>query len=292
MRQPIANKTHYANGVTLLDKQFDDIFHHKLGPGALPAGKLTKPKEGNVQAIIVPHASYELAGPCAAWSYAALAEEGVASDLYIIIGQAQHSTKTGTTMQTFQMPYGEVRADQNFLRELVAKGNIALNDELHNVESVIEVQLPFLQFINKGHAEKIKIAPLIVGPETNVEELSVDIKETLLEQKKTATYIFITHFTSYGRKFHYVPFTEHIPENIAAVDKKLFNALTAFDKEGFLTAVDETMAPISGFHALRLFFQVLQPEKILLEQNYLSGDLNDDYHTTVSFASVVVKKKE
>ena len=291
MRQPIANKTHYANGITLLDKQFDEIFHHKLGPGALPAPRLNKDGVGKLNAIIVPHATYDLAGPAAAWSYMALAEDGVPTDLYILIGQAQHSRQSGTTSQTFQMPYGEVRTDQNFLRDLIAKGNIKPNDELHNKESIIEVQLPFLQFINKGHAEKIKIVPLILGPDTNIEELSIDIKETLLEQKKTAAFIFITHFTSYGRSFHYVPFTEHIPENIAATDKKVFDAITAFDKNAFLAAVDETMVPLSGFHPLRLFFQLLQPDKVLLEQNYLSGDINDDYHTTVSFASIVAKPK-
>ena len=40
MRQPIANKSHYANGITLLDKQFDEFFHHEKGPGALPASRL------------------------------------------------------------------------------------------------------------------------------------------------------------------------------------------------------------------------------------------------------------
>ncbi len=291
MRQPIANKTHYANGITLLDKQFDELFHHKLGPGALPATKLYQEETRSINAIITPHATYDLAGPCAAWSYKALAEEGVFADVYIIIGQAQHKTGAGTTMQTFQMPYGEVRTDQNFLRELIAKGNISLNDELHNEESVIEVQLPFLQFINKGHAEQIKIAPLLINADTNIEELSVDIKETLLEQKKTAVFIFVTHFTSYGRLFHYVPFTENIPENIAKIDKKLFDALLSFDKKQFFSSVDETMVPLSGFYPLRLFFQLLAPEEIRLEQNYLSGDINKDYHTTVSFASLVAKRK-
>jgi AmmeMemoRadiSam system protein B len=290
MRQPLANKTHYANGTTLLDKQFDELFHHDRGPGALPAPHLVK-TDGNVNAIITPHGAYNVAGPCMAWSYMALAEDGLLPDVYILIGQAQKSSESGTTLQTFQMPYGEVRTDQVFLRSLIEKGHIQANDALHNKESVIEVQLPFLQFINKHKMEKIKIAPLLVSSETELEELSVDIKETLLEQKKNAVFIFISNFTSYGRQFHYVPFTEQIPENIARIDKQFFLALTSFDKQAFLSSFEESMAPISGFYPLLLMFQLLSPKKVLLEQNYLSGDINDDYHNTVSFASLVLQAK-
>jgi AmmeMemoRadiSam system protein B len=290
MRNAIANKTHYPNGITLLDRKFEELFNHEKGPGALP----TKPKKDRpvsepVKAIIVPHAPYDLAGPAMAWAYKSLAEQAQKTKLFIIIAQAQHSTGAGATMQTFKTPYGEVRVDQAFLRELVNKGNISLNDEVHEKESLIEIQLPFLQYINKNHEEKIKIIPLIVNTQTNIEELSIDIKETLLEQEKTATIIYVTNLTSYGRNFHYVPFTEHIAKNLYELDKQIINSIINFDKKQFLNVLQETLAPISGFSVMELFFHLSNPKKILLEQYYLSGDINNNYLNTVGYASFVIK---
>lgn len=289
MRQAIATKKYYPNGSSLLDKEFEKLFtQHKKGPGALPAKKLVH--EGDpIKALIVSHAPYTVAGACMAWAYKALIEQKQDSDLYIIIAQAQNSTESGTTMETFQTPYGEVRVDQEFTRELVKKGNAQLNNSVHASETLIEIQLPFLQFVNKGRMEKIKIVPILVNADTNIAALSIDLKETLLEQHKKATYIFVSNFTSYGRGFRYVPFTEDIPKNIAEIDKQLFTALETYDKKTFFEVVEQTMVPISGYSALELFFKLFQAKKITLEQYYLSGDITGDYSNSVSYASIILK---
>lgn len=288
MREPIATKTHYPNGITLLDKEFDTLFNGEKGPGALPATKLEYDGDP-VKAVIVPHAPYSLCGQAAAWSYKALAEEAGDTDFYLIIAQPQFSSKGGVTQETFLTPYGEVRCDQNFIRELVAKKTIDYNNDAHEKESVIEIQLPFLQFIRKPHIEKVRIVPLLVTEDMDLNKLAVDIKETLIELKKTCTIIVVSNLTSYGRNFHYVPFTEKIAENISEVDKKILGALQQFDKEAFEQALQDTLAPISGLAAIQLMFYLLQPKKVALEQYYLSGDINQNYMNTVSYASLVFR---
>lgn len=291
MRTPIANKTHYANGITLLDKQFEKIYESPKGPGTIPVKmeKLSTPDSNlPVKAIIVPHSSIELAGPCSTWAYKALSEDSD-EKIYFIIAQAQNSQEAGTTMETFQMPYGEVRVEQNIVRELVKKGNIKINDELHQKENIIEVQLPFLQFINRNKLETIKIVPLILNMDTNFNELSADIKEVLMELNKKAVFIFVTNLTSYGRKFHYVPFTEEIVQNIEKIDKKIISAIKNHSDKELMSVIDETMVPISGICALKLYFYLVTPKKITVEQHYLSGDINNDYKNCVSYASFVVR---
>lgn len=285
MRDPVANKTHYPNGSTLLDKSFETIFTHDKGPGALP----TLLGEKKTKAIIVPHAPYTLAGPAMAWGYKALAEGTTNNKLFIIIAQAQHSTESGVTAETFTTPYGEVRTDQHLVRELVNKGNISYNEGLHQKESLIEIQLPFLQFIYKKHYEQIKIVPLFVNPDTNISALSIDIKETLLEQNKEATFIFVSNMTSYGREFKYVPYTENIPENITKNDTKVLQAIKNYDKKLFNTILEDTLIPVSSRSALDLYFHYFTNPKVYLESYYLSGDINKDYKTTVSYATLVVK---
>lgn len=292
MRDPIANTTHYKNGSTLLDKQFNEIFEGPHGPGTMPVrmDKMNTPEaQFPVKALIVPHAPYSLSGPCAAWAYKALSEEGMDSTTYFIIAQAQKSSEAGITAETFQMPYGEVRVDQNIVRDLVAKGHIKVNEELHRNETVIEIQLPFIQFINKNRMEKVKIVPLLINEDVEFKELSADIKEVLMEQSKKAVFIFVSNLTSYGRNFHFVPFTEEIPENIAKIDKTFIDAIKKHDEEEFFEAVQVSMAPLSGYYAMKLYFPLLSPKKVTLEQNYLSGDINGDYKHCVSYASFVVR---
>lgn len=182
-----------------------------------------------------------------------------------------------------------MRVDQALMRELVAKGNLELNDEVHNQESVIEIQLPFIQFINKSKMEGVKIIPLFINNKTDIDVLSVDIKEVLLEQSKTAAFIFVSNFTSYGRDFKYVPFTDNIQEGIVELDKKLFNALTTNDKELFFETIKDNVVPISGYYPLQLYFKLFGDRPIELEQYYLSGDLNNTYTASVSYASLIVK---
>lgn len=293
MRPPIANKTHYPNGITLLDKKFDELFNHERGPGALPLKKSagvssTKQEPDEPKAILTPHASYDLAGPCMAWGYATLSRMS-RPDVYVIVGQAQKSTKEGLSMETFQTPYGEVRVDQELARALLEKKHVKQDDELHRNESLIEIQLPFLQYINKPKIEKVKILPIMLNPESDVKNLSLDIKETLLDQNKYATFIFVSNMTSYGRSFRYVPFTEHVRKNISLIDNKLFKALKEYDEDAFFSTVKETMVPITGYSAFRLFFRLFQPKSIDLDQYYLSAEITGDNTMSVSFANLVLR---
>lgn len=287
MRQPIGIKSHYPNGVTLLDKAFDEAYHHEKGPGALPVKHKTV--DTPVRGIIVPHGSLPLIGPCSAWAYKALAEERVKSDVYVIVAQAQHSTGAGITMQTFALPYGEVRVDQQLARAVVEKGHIAPNDELHAKETVIEVQLPHLQFIHRNSLESVKILPILLNHDTNFDELAVDIKEALLEQNKTASFIFVSNMVSYGREFKYAPFGKDVPSEIAELDKKIIDTIVNLDHIGFASVLKQSLAPISGHAAIELYFRLFHQVDVTLESYYLSGDLNNNYANTVSYAALVIR---
>ncbi|MFP4522967.1 MAG: AmmeMemoRadiSam system protein B [Candidatus Woesearchaeota archaeon] len=286
MRLPIATKTHYSSDPQFLQKQIEDLFIGDRGPGALPVKNVTNTP---LQALIVAHASYEVAGPCMAWAYNELAQQHVKEPLYVLIGCAQNSTGAGTTLQTFQLPMGEVRPDQEFLKALVAKEHIAINDELHAQESLLEVQIPFIQYVHGEEKKHIKIAPLLVTPQTNLKELALDIKETLIEQNKQATFIVVNNFTQYGREFKYVPFTEDVPKHILDIDSQLFSSLKNFDHEEFTRVLQKTLVPISSQSAVDMLFSLISPQQVLVEQAYLSGDVTGDYKNTVSFASIVFK---
>ena len=285
MRQPRFAGKFYEVAPTLLDKQISDCFTGKHGPGSLPSKKQDGEK---ILGAIVPHAGYSYSGQCAAWAYKAIAEAGM-PDLFIILGPNHYGTGSGITMETFDMPYGEIRVDQDFTRKLVEKGNITLNNKAHETEHSIEVQIPFLQFIFKSHIEKLKIVPILVDHDVDLKKLAVDIKETLLDTKKTAIIIAASDFTHYGRNYRHVPFSIDVKKNIYKLDGDAIEFIKNLDASGFLQYVDDKMATICGSLAIATLIMATSTKKVLLEQYYTSGDLTEDYKNSVSYASIIFK---
>jgi len=284
MRESIWAGKFYEKGINLLSEQIKGCFLHEKGPGALP-GKQTGDK---IIAGVVPHAGYVYSGPAAAWVYRAIAESKK-PDLFIILGANHQSAKNCLTTDTFNMPNGYVRVDQDFARKLIKKGNVGVDDEAHQKEHSIEVQIPFLQFIYKSQAEKIRILPILVGSESNLKELGVDIKETLVETGKTAIILCSSDFTHYGRNYHYVPFSIDIADNIYKFDGEAMDFVKSNDPIGLLKFCNEKMATICGANALALMLYSVSFEKALLEQYYTSGDLTGDYKNSVSYAAMLFK---
>ncbi|MBN1275152.1 AmmeMemoRadiSam system protein B [Candidatus Woesearchaeota archaeon] len=277
----------YERGEVSLQKQLKACFEGERGPGAVPPERQTQKKASLPQGVIVPHAGYGYSGACAAWGYKALGEAPL-PDVYVILAPSHKSARSGLTQEPFETPLGIVRVDQDLARRLLEKGHVKEDDELHAQEHSVEVQLPFLQFINKDAMEKVKILPLLIGQDADLDELAVDLKEVLLDTGKKASYIVSSDFTHYGRNYHYLPFTSDAQHNIAALDKGAIDRVQALDAEGFLRYVDDKMATICGAYPIALLLKLLKkPVKASLEQYYTSAVVTRDEKNSVSYATIV-----
>lgn len=276
----------YPRTSIALRKAIEDCFTGRLGPGALPA----KPRVSTppVKGIISPHAGYAYSGMAAAWSYKAIAETRT-PDLFVLIGPNHRTNESGISVETFETPLGLVRTDQEFARALIKKGNIRINEGIHIHEHSLEVQLPFLQFALSSKAEKIKILPLLVSDDLDLERAAQDLKQTITELKKEALFIVSSDFTHYGHAYGYLPFTEDIKENISKLDRDAISFILRGDAQGFENYVRTTRASICGYLAISLFLRALIFNKAKLEQYYTSGDVTGDYTNSVSYASIVFR---
>lgn len=286
MREPICKGTYYSGGETLLQEEVEAAFHHERGPGATP----TKKQDKNVVAIISPNSPYPHCAPCAAWAYKELAETPM-PDLYIIISANHHSVETGVTTETFLTPLGMVRVDQDFARKLVEKGNVTYDDEIHNRDHGIEVQLPYLQFANQKMREKIKILPLLVSTDCDVKALALDIKEALMEQDKHAIFIISSDFLRHGPLFHYVRYLEETIKNIYEFDARGIDLIKAQNADGWRNYIDKNFAPIDGTIPITLLLNILKPCDVRLEQYYTSADILTEQKNTVSYAAIVFEER-
>jgi AmmeMemoRadiSam system protein B len=224
----------------------------------------------------------------AAWSYKAIAETGL-PDLFIIMGPSHHSWNSGISTESFETPLGIVRVDQEFAKALVSKGTVRVDEEIHSKEHSIEVQLPILQFALGTRSEKLKILPLLVADDVDLDKLAKDLLLTIKETKKKVTFIVSSDFTHYGPDYDYLPFKDNIKENLSKLDGETFSYIKSGDVEGFQSHLRETGATVCGARPITLLLKMIKPSKVMLEQYYLSGDITHNYTNSVSYASIIFK---
>ncbi|MGQ1948453.1 AmmeMemoRadiSam system protein B [Geofilum sp. OHC36d9] len=124
-----------------------------------------QPKESQqpVAALIVPHAGYIYSGTVAASAYQQLPAHAQFNRIYLI-GSSHRMTFSGAALfdgQAFETPLGDVPVDTAAVQELAETSNLFhINNQPHQQEHTLEVQLPFLQY----HLKKpFKIVPVIIG---------------------------------------------------------------------------------------------------------------------------------
>ena len=287
-RKPVTAGMFYSDSFNELDKQIAGCFTSKFGPGELPVERRDK----NVMGIIAPHAAYQFSGPGQAWCYKEIAESAFA-DTYIILGTAHTDFKRAATLSDdFETPFGMVQVDERFAKSLIDKGVVTEDKIAHQNEHSIEVQLPFLQFVNKDKLEKIKIVPIVVGKETNYEKLGKAIASTALQMEKKVILICSSDFTHYGISYGYIPFRGDVKTKLREFDLAAIKWIRDMDSWSFLNYVEETHATIYGCYAIAAFLEAckgLGAKKARLEQYYTSGELTEDYANAVGYASMIIE---
>jgi MEMO1 family protein len=281
MREPTAFGF-YEDNFDMLEKQIKQCFMHKLGPGDLPIKKRDK----KLKAVIVPHAGYAYSGPCAAWAYKEIAEAEF-PDVFIILGTTHTSRKSGISIEDWKTPLGVVKVDKNLAIKLKENTDLEIDEEIHKNEHSIEVQLPFLQFVNKDKLNNLKILPISVSNDIDFKKLAKDMKKVLKDKK--VTYITSSDFTHYGPSYGYVPFSTDIEQRLEKLDKQAFDLITSFNTGGFIDFLNKTGDTICGFMPVLLLMELLENAKPEVLLYYTSGSLTSDFKNSVSYASIIFR---
>ncbi len=285
IRKSIVAGQFYESDFGKLDNQIKSCFEHEKGPATTP---LKRDNNRIVKGIISPHAGYAFSGPCAAWSYKEIGESKF-PDIFIIIGPSHSGYDSCFSRKDFETPFGIVKNDENFLSLLIKNTMIPINEEAHEKEHSIEVQLPFLQFSNKDMMNVIKIVPLLIGPGTDIKKIGEGIKKAIEESKKQVCMICSSDFTHYGINYGYMPFFKERKEKMYGLDKGAIQKIEDKDTEGFVEYVKEKEATICGAKAIALLMESIDCKKPELLQYYTSGDIVEDYNNAVGYAAIVFK---
>lgn len=286
-RKPVVAGQFYEADFNLLDKQIRECFKSKLGPGDLPVKKRSR----NIFGVIAPHAGYQFSGACAAWSYKEIAESKF-PDLFLVIGV--NHTGLGAPLSTYlfadwETPFGVVKVDRNFGKELIKKFPDLKNEAMaHLHEHSVEVQLPFLQFVNKDKIKDVKFVPIVVSSYNY--DICKNLGKAIADTNKKICVIASSDFTHYGFSYGYLPFTENKKENLYKLDNGAIKEIEKLDAENFLKYVAKNRATICGAGAIAIAIEAcknLGAKKARLLQYYTSGDILNDYDNAVGYAGVI-----
>lgn len=117
---------------------------------------------GAVRAVIAPHAGYIYSGPVAGYSFRALPD--LTGRTVYLLGPAHYVPVHGVAAGTFRAmrtPLGEAPVATDRVADLVAAGGpMHYNDEAHEPEHSLEVEVPFLQVRGDGN---FRLVPLLFG---------------------------------------------------------------------------------------------------------------------------------
>ena len=178
--------------------------------------------DGQLKALVSPHAGYVFSGHVAAYSYALL--RGKKIDRVVILAPCHVEAFEGASIydgDAYETPLGLVPVDKDFSRRLAGLSDrIRLSDLGHRIvrgrgEHSLEVQLPFLQRVLRS---PFKIVPIVFGEQSYETCRAVGVALAKLIRDPRTIIIASSDLS------HYHPYHEAV-----SLDWKLLHAIEAWD---------------------------------------------------------------
>ncbi len=287
VRQPAVAGQFYEGRKEALTASIQECFLHPLGPGSLPRADPDGP--GAIAAVVSPHAGYMFSGPAAAHGYHALAPDGL-PDTIVILGPSHYTASRRAAVSlvdAWRTPLGDAPVDGDLGRDLIQASPLVEEDEqAHQSEHSLEVQVPFLQFIYSDRMPRILPVCLRSHPMHDIDSLVGDTDD--LGRALAATVgsrrVLLVASTD---------FSHQVPQEIAErQDRFALDAIEAMDPGSLLRTVFtrgiSMCGPVPVAVALSFCLARGRHEPELLRY-YTSGDIIGDRRAVVGYASFVIR---
>jgi len=181
--------------------------------------------EGELVALVAPHAGLMYSGPVAAHAYDLLRARTF--DVAVLVGPSHFVPFEGVSIYStggFETPFGIAAIDAESAGALVASGGVVrAYPAAHAREHSLEMQLPFLQRL----APSIPIVPLVMGSQTASTARALgDVLAATLRGRR-ALLIASTDLSHY-----------HDAATAAALDRVVIDCVARFDADALQAALD------------------------------------------------------
>jgi hypothetical protein len=190
---------------------------------------------GQILAVVAPHAGYQYSGPVAAYTYAAL--KGRKYARVVVIAPSHYEGFSFTSVYDgdgYVTPLGTVPEDKAFAQQLAKMdSSIRLSDRGHRAtsqgaEHALEVQLPWLQHV----LGNFTLVPIIMGDQSYESSRALGVALAKLLQREGASHQQSNPQETPGDTLivassdlsHYHPY-----DDAEKIDHKTLNALQSWD---------------------------------------------------------------
>ena len=249
-----------------------------------PPGKGGDPVRG----IIAPHAGFEYSGRCAARAYRALSPaQGIRR--VILLGASHRSGFYGACVADYgawPRRWARSPVDTEICRALAGKKFFKSDRDTMRYEHSLENQLPFLQQALGGG--DYKIVPIIFGA-LNKKDFAAMAAAIAPYVDDHTLVVASSDLTHYGESFSYTPFRRDLAANLDKLDKGFIDPVLRLDFDRYFAYHEKTGITACGFVPIGVMIRLFEKKNFssTLADYYKSGDLNGDYSTSVSYASLV-----
>ncbi len=232
----------------------------------------------NSRLIISPHAGYTYSGRLAALAFSRLAK----AESYVLLGPNHTgfgSPVSITEAKQWETPLGRLQVDRELAEKIVEEINAEFDESAHLQEHSLEVQLPFLQFLQEkigGTAKNAKIVPITLAEQSQGELETLGKLIGNLEKKTSV--IISSDFT------HYEP-----AEQAREKDLKAIAFLEKMDSTGFYEYVLNNKISVCGAGAIVAgigFGKEIGLKKGELLNYANSGDVTGEEESVVGYAAI------
>lgn len=238
---------------------------------------------GDIIALISPHAGYIYSGPVAAYGYKAIS--GRKYDTVVIIGISHFTLFDGVAYlekDLYRTPLGDLPIDLEFTGRLarVEKDTLRKNPRAFEEEHSAEVEIPFLQMSLKD----FKIVVLLMGrPDyATCNKLARGLVKVIKERGRKVLIVASTDLS------HYLKYDDAI-----AKDRVTLSELLNFDAARFAESASARECELCGSGPVvtaMIAGKALGADKVQILKYANSGDTAGDKSRVVGYASAVIYK--
>jgi hypothetical protein len=240
--------------------------------------------QGEVVAVVSPHAGHRYSGPVAGYAFAAL--RGLHPELVAVISPMHFLAEPAlltTAHEAYETPLGDVLVDRDLLlrleETLLGEAGLSITPVRHDPEHSLEIELPFLQRALGG---QFRLLPVMVrDPSPRVARgLGQALAKVLAGRNSLLVASSdLSHF---------------YPQTIAhALDAEMLHRVEAFDPESVLHAEEEGKGFACGRGALAAVLwaaRALGANHVQILHYATSGDVTGDYSQVVGYGAAVVTR--
>jgi hypothetical protein len=236
--------------------------------------------DGELVALIAPHAGYLYSGQVAAYAYKLL--EGKRYDVVVIVSPSHYVYFKGASIYPsggFRTPLGIVPIAEDIAEALMEKTPLIYYlAQAHTKEHAVEIELPFLQVVFKD----FRLVPIVMGEQDlpTCQEVGKAIAEVV--KGKNALLVASTDLS------HFHPYAE-----AKQLDQVVIDRVNAFDPLGLSKDLGQGRCEACGggpVVAIMLAAQALGANKGKVLHYANSGDVTGDRSSVVGYMAACLYK--